>query len=109
MTTKTQTMTTQEVADRFFELAQQGAFDRIQDELYDENISSGEPAQAPRPSVEGIGKVKEKAEQWKEATEEMHGGYTGKPQVAGKFFTCTMGMDVTIKGQGRITMDEVAV
>ena len=32
-----------------------------------------------------------------------------KPQVAGNFFVCIMGMDVTIKGQPRMKMDEVAV
>ena len=39
----------------------------------------------------------------------MHGGYTGKPEVAGNFFCLTMGMDVTIKGQPRMKMDEVCV
>jgi len=41
--------------------------------------------------------------------EEMHGGYTNAPIVAGNFFACTMGMDVTVKGQPRAAMDEVAV
>ena len=109
MTTKVKTMTTQEVADRFYQLAQQGNFDQIQEELYDENVKSIEPANSNWQNVQGLDKVKEKAKQWQEMTEEMHGGYTNKPQVAGNFFTCIMGMDVTIKGQGRMKMDEVAV
>ena len=109
MTTNTQTMTTQEVADRFYELAQQGNFDQRQDELFDEKVKSIEPAGAIWQSVQGLDKVKEKSKQWQATTEEMHGGYTNEPQVAGNFFTCTMGMDVTVKGQGRIKMGEVAV
>jgi limonene-1,2-epoxide hydrolase len=108
-TTTEKTTTTQEVADRFYELAQQGKFDQIQDELYDENVRSVEPAHSNWQNVQGIDKIKEKAKQWQEMTEEMHGGYTGKPQVAGNFFSCVMGMDVTIKGQGRVKMDEIAV
>ncbi len=41
--------------------------------------------------------------------EEMHSGYSTPPIVAGNFFTCTMGMDITLKGQPRMKMDEVAV
>lgn len=108
-TTTEKTTTTQEVADRFYELAQQGKFDQIQDELYDENVRSVEPAHSNWQNVQGIDKIKEKAKQWQEMTEEMHGGFTGKPQVAGNFFSCVMGMDVTIKGQGRVKMDEIAV
>lgn len=109
MTTKVKTMTTQEVADRFYQLAQQGNFDQIQEELYDENVKSIEPANSNWQNVQGLDKVREKAKQWQDMTEEMHGGYTNKPQVAGNFFTCIMGMDVTIRGQGRMKMDEVAV
>ena len=102
-------MTTQEVADLFYELAQEGKFDQIQDELYAEDVKSIEPANSNWQNVEGLDKVKEKARQWQEMTEEMHGGYTNEPQVAGNFFACVMGMDVTLKGQGRIKMDEIAV
>ena len=107
--TTEKTTTTQEVADRFYELAQLGKFEEIQDELYDENVRSVEPAHSNWQNVQGLDKVKEKGKQWAEMTEEMHGGYTGKPQVAGNFFSCVMGMDVTLKGQGRIKMDEIAV
>jgi hypothetical protein len=109
MTTAEKTMTTQEVANRFYELAQEGKFDQIQDELYDENVRSVEPSHSNWQNVEGLDKVKEKGRQWQEMTEEMHGGYTNAPQVAGNFFSCVMGMDVTIKGQPRMKMDEIAV
>jgi len=109
MTTAEKTMTTQEVADRFDELAQQGKFDEIQEELFDENVKSVEPSHSNWQTVQGLDKVREKAKQWQDMVEEMHGGYTNKAQVAGNFFVCTMGMDVTIKGQPRMKVDEVAV
>lgn len=109
MITQEKTMTTQEVADRFYELALEGNFDQIQTELFDENVKSVEPAHSPWQTVQGLDKVLEKARQWQSTMEEMHGGYTNKPQVAGNFFVCTMGMDVTVKDQGRIKMDEIAV
>ena len=103
------TMTTQEVADRFNELAQQGQFEQVLEELFSQDAVSIEPAHAPWQTVHGLDAIKEKGKIWHDMTEEMHGGYTSAPLVAGNFFTCTMGMDVTIKGQGRMKMDEVAV
>jgi hypothetical protein len=108
-TTKEKMMTTQEIANRFNELAQQGQFDTILNELYARNVKSIEPAHSGWQSVDGLDKVIEKAKQFHDAIEEMHGGYTNAPQVAGNFFTCTMGMDVTMKGQPRRKLDEVAV
>ena len=108
-TTKEKMMTTSEVANRFYELAQQGQFDAIQKELFASNVKSVEPAHSNWQPAEGLDKVLEKGRQWQDTVEEMHGGYTNEPQVAGNFFTCIMGMDVTIKGQPRMKIDEVAV
>jgi hypothetical protein len=103
-------MTTQQIAKRFYELAQQGQWEKIQDELYSKQASSIEPAGTNGlPNVTGIDKIKEKARLWDSMIQETHGGYCNEPQVAGKYFTCTMGADITMKGQGRSTMDEVAL
>jgi hypothetical protein len=109
MKTMEKTMTTQEVADRFFELAQEGKFDLIVDELFDDNIRSLEPAGTFLKDVQGLDKVKEKGVQWQAMIEEMHDGYTNKPQVAGNYFVCIMGIDVTLKGEPRKKIDEVAL
>jgi limonene-1,2-epoxide hydrolase len=109
MKTLEKTMTTQEVADKFFEWSQMGKFDLIVDELYDENVKSLEPANSNWQNVQGIDNIRTKAQQWQSMIEEMHGGYTNKPEVAGNFFSCIMGMDVTMKGQPRMKLDEVAV
>ena len=109
METKETTMTAQQVADRFYQLCQEGKFDVIQNELFDEDVKSIEPEHSGWQYVEGLDKVKEKGVQWQGMVEEMHGGYTNAPQVAGNFFSCVMGMDVTMKGQGRMKIDEIAV
>ena len=104
------TMTTEEVANRINELAQTGDWNRIQDELFAENAVSIEPSNSPgMKTVEGIDAIKEKGKQFGEMLEEMHGGYSRDPQVAGRHFAVAMGMDCTMKGMGRQKMDEIAV
>ncbi|MBI1341655.1 MAG: nuclear transport factor 2 family protein [Terrimonas sp.] len=103
-------MTTQELANRFNELAQSGRWDLIQSEMYAENAESIEPAHAPGlQSVKGLEAIREKGKQFGAMVEEMHGGYSNEPQVAGNHFAVAMGMDVTMKGMGRMKMDEIAV
>ena len=103
-------MTTQEVANRFNELAQTGQFDKIQDELYGEDAESIEPAHSQGlQSVKGLAAIKEKGKRFNEMVDEMHGGYSKDPVVAGNHFSVAMGMDCTMKGQGRINMEEIAV
>lgn len=103
-------MNTKDVANRFYELSQQGDWDAIQNELYCENAVSIEPEFSQGPTrVEGLEAIKQKGVQFREMIEETHGGYCNEPIVAGNHFSCTMGMDVTMKGIGRINMDEVCV
>lgn len=102
-------MTTQEVANKFYEMAQQGDWDGIQNQLFCNDAVSIEPDFAPVPRVEGLEAIREKGKQFGQMIEEMHGGYCNEPIVAGNHFSCTMGMDVTFKERGREKMDEVAV
>ncbi|MEQ9593234.1 MAG: nuclear transport factor 2 family protein [Cyclobacteriaceae bacterium] len=103
-------MTTEAVAKRFYELAKVGDWDKIQEELFSKDAKSLEPAHAEGlGSVSGMDQIKEKGKQWQAMIEETHGGYCKEPQVGGNYFCCAMGADVTMKGQGRINMDEVAV
>ena len=110
MLTQDAVMTTYDIANRFHELAQSGDWDQIQNELYADNAVSIEPANSPGlKTVEGKEAIKQKGKQFGEMVEEMHGGYTNEPQVAGNHFAVAMGMDVSMKGQGRMKMDEIAV
>jgi ketosteroid isomerase-like protein len=110
MSTMDAVMTTTNVANRFNELAQTGQWDQIQAELFADNAVSIEPENSPGlKTVQGIEAIKQKGKQFGEMVEEMHGGYSNAPQVAGNHFAVVMGMDVTMKGQGRMKMDEIAV
>jgi anaerobic selenocysteine-containing dehydrogenase len=112
MTTEAAVMTTQDVANRFNELAQTGQWDAIQKELYAENCVSIEPAHAAAmgmSNAEGIEAIRKKGEAFGAMVEEMHGGYTTPPVIGGNFFSVGMGMDCTMKGMGRTKLDEVAV
>lgn len=102
-------MTTQEVANRFYELMELGQFEIIYSELYASHAKSIEPTNSGFISVEGLEAILEKGKQFHEKIEEMHGGYTNSPIVAGNYFACAMGMDVTMKGQPRLQLDEIAV
>ena len=102
-------LSTQEVANRFHELAQKGEWEKVQDELYAENAVSIEPPRPGMQSVAGLDAIKKKGEMFNQMVEEMHGGYSKEPVVAGNHFCVAMGMDVTMKGMGRQKMDELAV
>ena len=103
-------MTTQEVADKFYELAQANEMDKIQDDLYSDDAESVEPPSSPMyKDVKGKAAIKEKGAQFQSMIEEMYGGWTSKPVVGGNFFSVGMGMDVKMKGMDRMNMDEVCV
>jgi hypothetical protein len=77
MSTLEAVMTTQEVANRFNELAQTGQWEQIQSELFADNAVSIEPpASQGLQSVEGLPAIKEKGKRFSEMVEEMHGGYS---------------------------------
>lgn len=112
MSTQEAVMTTQDVANRFNELAQTGQYDKIQEELYAGNAVSIEPAHAAAmgmSNAEGLDAIKAKGAAFNAMVEEMHGGYSTEPVVAGNHFSVAMGMDITMKGMGRSKMDEIAV
>jgi hypothetical protein len=104
------TMTTEQVAERFNTLATEGKWDEIQNELFATDAVSIEPPGAQGlPNAQGMEAIKQKGKQFAESVEEMHGGYSSPPLVAGNYFSVAMGMDVTMKGMGRMKMDEIAL
>ena len=111
--TEEKVMTTLDVANRYMELEKQGKWVEIQDELYSAGIVCIEPEHAAAMGMQtvtkGIDAVKAKAKAWNEGIEEVHGGYCSEPVVGGSFFSVAMGMDCTMKGAGRMKMDEIAV
>ena len=103
-------MTTKEVADRLSQLFKENKWKEAQEELFSQDAVSVEPASSPGlKTVEGLDNIKKKGDQFNEMVEEMHGGWVGDPIVAGNYIAVAMGMDVTMKGAGRMNMDEICL
>ncbi|OLE55156.1 MAG: hypothetical protein AUG74_20410 [Bacteroidetes bacterium 13_1_20CM_4_60_6] len=103
-------MTTKEVANRLSELFKENKWAEAQDELFSQDAKSIEPAHSKgMQSVEGLDNIKKKAEMFNSMVEEMHGGWVGEPIVGGNYISVAMGMDCTMKGVGRMNMEEICV
>jgi len=101
-------MTTQEIAARFHELAQQEKWFEIQDELFADNVRSVEPPDSPYMGyAEGKVPVRKKGEDFVGRIEGFHGASTTAPVVAGNHFAIGRMMEVTVNPHGRIKLDEV--
>jgi len=101
-------LTTQEVAARFNQLAQQEKWFEIQDELFAENVRSVEPPSARHlQNAQGKTAVRKKAEEFVNRVEQVHRSSTTVPVVAGNHFAVGRGLETTVQGIGRIVMDEV--
>jgi ketosteroid isomerase-like protein len=99
-----------EIASRMSELFKQNQWQQAQEELFADDCESIEPPHAPGlQTVKGLQAIKQKGEMFQSMIEEMHGGWVSEILVAGNYLTCAMGMEVTMKGVGRINMDEVCV
>ena len=109
MSTQQKSMTTQEVANRLVSLCREGKVLEAGEELYDENIVSHESPPSPNLLATGKKAVREKGNQFAAMIEAHHGGKISDPVVVGNYFTITWSMDVTMKGQGRSTMEEIDV
>lgn len=101
-------MTTQEIATRLYEHCKQGQFETAQNELFSASASSTENnMKGEQETVIGIDAIKEKGKKFQSMVEEMHSAYTNEPKVFGKNIFMEMGMDVTMKGMGRMNMNEM--
>ena len=108
MTTSKATMTTQEVAARFDELAQQEKWFEIQDELFADNVKSIDPPNSPYfKYAEGKAAVRKKGEDFVKRIEAVHRMYTTDPVVGGNHFAVGREMDINVQGLGRIQINEV--
>lgn len=103
-------MTTKEVANRLSELFKENKWMEAQSELFSQDAKSIEPPHSQgMKSVEGLDNIKKKGEMFNSMVEEMHGGWVGEPIVAGNHIAVAMGMDCTMKGTGRMNMEEICV
>jgi len=101
-------MTTQQVAARFNELAQQEKWFEIQDEFFADHVRSIDPPTSPYMGyAEGKSDVRKKGEAFVSKIEGLHRAYTSEPIVSGNHFAVAREMDITIKGFGRIQINEI--
>ncbi len=109
-TTNNKVLTTQDVANRFDELAQQEKWFDIQDELFSDAVKSIEPAHSPYfKNEEGKLPVRKKGEDWVKRITGAHRLFTTAPVVAGNHFAVGREVDITVEGIGRIQINELMV
>ena len=102
--------TTAEIAVRFSELARQEKWFEIQDELFADNVRSIEPVTARYlHNAEGKAAVRKKGEAWVQQIEAVHKTSTTEPVVGGNHFAVGREVDITVRGLGRIQLNEVIV
>jgi predicted ester cyclase len=59
--------------------------------------------------TKGLSAILEKGNKFEAMVEQMHSVTVSDPLVATNSFACTMQMDVTMKGEGRMNMTELCV
>jgi hypothetical protein len=104
-------MNTQEIANRLVTLCREQKWEAAQRELYAQDALSIEPHATPMAPKEtkGLAGIMEKGRKFTGAVETMHKLTVSEPLVAGNSFACTMQLDLTMKGQGRMNMSELCV
>ena len=101
-------MTTQDVAARFHELAQQEKWFEIQDELFADNARSIEPSGSPYfDYAEGRDAIRKKGKDFVSRITAVHKLFTTEPMVAGNHFAVGRETDITVEGHGRIQINQI--
>lgn len=102
------TITTQQVATKFNELAQQEKWFEIQDAFFSDDVKSIDPPNSPYfKYAEGKAAVRKKGEDFVKKIQDFHGAYTTEPVVGGNHFAVGRGVEITVEGFGRIKIDQV--
>lgn len=103
-------MTTQQVADRLVELARQGKIEEILEELFSPDAVSIEPNEMMgSKQVSGLPAIIEKGKLFSSMLEEIHGATISDPLVTKNYFSLSWILDATMKGRGRMAMEEICV
>ncbi len=102
-------MTTEQIASRLAELCRQGQFEAAQKDLFAEDAVSIEPAATPDfpKETKGLRAIYEKGHKFESMVEKVHRCGTSAPLVAGNAIAFTLTMDVTMKGRGRVKLEEI--
>jgi hypothetical protein len=105
------TVTIEEIIARYNELAKQELWFDIQDDLFASNVRSIDPSDSPYFGyAEGKAAVRKKGEDFVAKVEAFHGAQTTEPIIGGinaNHFAVGRGTDITLKGFGRVKIDEI--
>jgi hypothetical protein len=105
-------MTTQQLADKIVELNRTGkgmeGYAYFADHA-EANERGAQPMGDMPTSFKGKEAIIAASQAWMDGVEEMHGGEVSDALVAGNTFAIRMMMDVTMKGQERMQMEEICV
>jgi hypothetical protein len=104
-------MTTKDIAERLVALCRQGNFETAQKELFAADAINLEPyaTAAFAKETKGLDAILEKGRTFGALIEQVHSIYVSDPLVAGSSFACAMRLDLTIKGHGRMSLDELCI
>jgi ketosteroid isomerase-like protein len=103
-------MNVKEIATRLTALCREGKYEAAQEELFSKDAVSVEPENSPGlQTVKGLEAIKEKGRHFQSMVEAVHSNTISDPVVAGNTFAVSMIMDVTMKGVGRVPMEEIVV
>lgn len=106
--TISEVMTTEEVAFRFNELAQQEKWFEIQEELFADNVKSIDPPNSPYfGCAQGINDVRKKGQEFIKKVTALHHAHTTEPVVGGNYFAVGREVDVDAEGFGRVQINQV--
>jgi hypothetical protein len=104
-------MTTREIAERLVALCRQGNVETAQKERYAQDAINIEPYGTPTfpKETKGLNAIIQKGLQFGAMIEAVHSMSISDPLVAGSSFACAMQLDLTIKGHGRMSLDELCI
>ena len=102
---------TKEIADKLVAFCREGKFEAAQKELFADDAVSKEPkATAMFPQeTKGLPAIIEKGHKFMATIEKVHSITVSDPIATDSVFACTMSLDITMKGQSRMTMSELCV
>ena len=101
-------MTTQELANAFTQLCKDGKFEEAGQRFWSDHVVSREPMEGEMAEIRGRAGVTRKGEWWY-ANHEVHNATVEGPYVHGDQFVVRFMLEVTPKGQSRMSMDEVGL
>ncbi len=104
-------MTTKDIAERLVALCRQGQFEAAYRELFAPEAINIEPyaTAAFAKETRGLDAILEKGRQFTALIEQVHSVSVSDAVVAGDWFACAMQLELTLKGHGRMSLNELCI